>query len=304
MSRYSQLWTKVYGSKYAVEQSLFENKVFAHPSYLPGLSIDRPEGFLFAKQDPYGSLFGERNMDRIHISAFAFDSPGAGKSILGEFLSQAPKNRPIVFGQDQGHFFPGVPEECPVVSDLLQRNGFEKQGDWANDLEHDLRDFQTEPGWGAPLESIGIQMGVCTEDDVPALDEFLLREFPGRWHYDSVVEKCRTWNEPHDIVALWSNGAVEGFAYTQSFRTTSHPIAGWNWRLDLGPCSGALGPIGVSKRVRGQKLGGALLTHGLVHLKQLGVHRCIIDWTSLVDFYGKYGFSVNRRYQAMVRPPQ
>lgn len=303
MSR-AELWLATYGPKFAVEERLFELKVFQHKNYLPDLSVEDGSGFLFAKNDPYGTLFGEPNLNRIHINSFAFQTLQDADRILSQFLERVPPGRPVVFGQDQGHFFPGVPEECPEIVSLLEYHGFSKQGDCANDLEHDLRGFQSEPGWIAPMESMGIQMGLCSEADVPALDEFLTREFPGRWHYDTVVEKCRQWHEAHDIVALWVGGTIEGFAYTQNFKTTAHPVAGWNWHLDLGSQSGALGPIGVSKRVRGQKLGGALLSYGLSHLKGLGVAQCIIDWTSLVDFYGKYGFRVNRRYQAMARPPQ
>jgi predicted N-acetyltransferase YhbS len=59
---------------------------------------------------------------------------------------------------------------------------------------------------------------------------------------------------------------------------------------------GQLGPIGVSKDVRGKGYGGALLDAGLGYLRDQGVRGCVIDWTDLVDFYGKFGFKPYREY--------
>jgi hypothetical protein len=37
----------------------------------------------------------------------------------------------------------------------------------------------------------------------------------------------------------------------------------------------------------------------LEHLRDHGARRTIIDWTGLVDFYGKHGFEVTRTYNYM-----
>ena len=75
------------------------------------------------------------------------------------------------------------------------------------------------------------------------------------------------------------------------------PIGGAVWRLSLGEKWGSLGPIGVATQERGRGLGHALLGSALINLKQRGVRQCIIDWTTLDDFYGKHGFEVSRRYK-------
>lgn len=302
-----RLWERTYPAKYRITPTLLPQKTFDHPNFLPESSSyietnGTPTAFIVCKADPYGTLFGEPNLNRIHINSLAYSNENDINILLEEILKGPGRSHPITFGQDQGHFFPGVPEECNNIIDLLLDNGFEKQGHLANDLEHDLRDFSPDSEWLEPLNQPNIQVRTCTMDDIPALDEFFQREFPGRWHYDTVIEKCQTWHEPEGVFALWQNNSIEGFAYTQNYKNQNHPIAGYNWHLDLGPNSGALGPIGVSQRVRGHKLGGALLVASLNHLKNSGVHKCIIDWTSLTDFYGKYGFRVNRRYQPMMKP--
>lgn len=300
-------WEATYPPKYLVSEDLLRTKLVQNKTFLPDLSFclensNGTQAFLVAKADPYGTLFGDHNLNRIHISSLAYTKLKHGKKLLEHLIALAPKNQPIVFGQDQGHFFPGVPTECPELINLLASLGFHREDHLANDLERDLGEFQINPEWLAPLQAHDITVRTCNPTDLNALEEFFQSEFPGRWHYDTVIEKCRTWKEYDDVVALWIDDKIEGFAYTQNYETTQHPTAGYVWKHDLGPKSGALGPIGVSKNVRGRKLGGALLVAGLQHLQSLGVRRCIIDWTSLVDFYGKYGFRVNRRYQPLTKP--
>jgi len=64
---------------------------------------------------------------------------------------------------------------------------------------------------------------------------------------------------------------------------------------------GQLGPIGVSKDARGKGYGGALLDAGLRYLRDQGVRGCVIDWTDLVDFYGKFGFKPYREYAILAK---
>jgi predicted N-acetyltransferase YhbS len=50
--------------------------------------------------------------------------------------------------------------------------------------------------------------------------------------------------------------------------------------------------------VRGEGWGGALLSAGLLELKARGTNQCIIDWTTLGEFYGKHGFEKSRLYRS------
>jgi predicted N-acetyltransferase YhbS len=61
----------------------------------------------------------------------------------------------------------------------------------------------------------------------------------------------------------------------------------------------------VSQERRGSGYGGALLDTGLSRLRDAGVAGCVIDWTTLLDFYGKFGFKPFRQYEmlAKVLPP-
>ena len=91
---------------------------------------------------------------------------------------------------------------------------------------------------------------------------------------------------------------IEGFALIQD-SSNRYPIGGAVWHKDLGQSWGSLGPIGVSTAVRGSGRGGYLLGSALQILRDRGCQRTIIDWTTLTDFYGKFGFEVSRSYASM-----
>jgi predicted N-acetyltransferase YhbS len=111
------------------------------------------------------------------------------------------------------------------------------------------------------------------------------------------MEKIRIEEDPTCVFASFQNSKVVGFALIQN-KAHRAPIGGAVWRNSLGSEWGALGPIGVAAEYRGIGLGHGTLGKALEHLKGLGVRRCIIDWTTLKDFYGRHGFEVTRNYKS------
>jgi predicted N-acetyltransferase YhbS len=69
----------------------------------------------------------------------------------------------------------------------------------------------------------------------------------------------------------------------------------------LSPPWGQFGSLGVSKTKRGQGRGGYLIDATAIHLQSLGVDGCVIDWTSLVELYGKFGFKVYNQYVSLFK---
>ena len=45
----------------------------------------------------------------------------------------------------------------------------------------------------------------------------------------------------------------------------------------------------------------AVLDAGLRRLHNNGINGCVIDWTDLVEFYGKFGFTPYRKYVQLVK---
>ena len=98
------------------------------------------------------------------------------------------------------------------------------------------------------------------------------------------------------VHGLFTEGELHGFALLQD-KSTPRPIGGAVWRMDLGDDWGSLGPIGISRSVRGRGFGDGLLASSLLELRRRGCRRTIIDWTTLADFYGKHGFVPTRTYR-------
>jgi predicted N-acetyltransferase YhbS len=64
---------------------------------------------------------------------------------------------------------------------------------------------------------------------------------------------------------------------------------------------GQFGPVGLSKTMRGQGLGGYLIDASALYLQSLGVDGCVIDWTALVELYSKFGFIVYNKYVSLFK---
>ncbi len=244
-------------------------------------------GFIELKRAP-GKFYRVPNSEALHIHSFCFETREVGEFLLGFALDFA-QGADLVFGQDHGHFWPGLPEGWSQGEEVLSAAGFTCADSWENDLDADLssREYKILNGKHEKVRFSQVADGV-------ELDRFLREEFDGRWRYDAL---CSFHRNPSSIAVLEVKGRIEGFAILQSFAFGEDPFAGAVWHRQLGKNWGALGPIGVSAGVRGVGLGGILLEGGLGLLKSTGVQQCTIDWTTLVDFYGKYGFSVSRRYR-------
>lgn len=245
------------------------------------------------------SLFAGPDPLQAHLSLCVFDDPQYAQGLLDRAV-EILKNRGIqklIFGQDSLHIFPGCPVDHPVLMDFLVQNGFEFQSDQV-DLERDMSSYVVPAGVLDPLvEPYSVRE--CSPEDLPALMAFFEAEFAGRWKYDITTK----WNlnGPETVIGLFEGLVCHGFALLQQDGCIL-PIGGAVWKRALGPGWGSLGPIGISKSVRGKGLGDALLGRSLEILRDRGAKRSIIDWTTLIDFYGKHGFTPDRKYKALVKP--
>jgi len=291
------LWNSFYPERYAVDPELFQINTVRSPLFDWGASAvelkdGNAVGFVCVKRSPAG-LFKGPDKDTSHLCAIAYTDPLVGVDLLGD-AKRLLRNRGVgrlVFGQDLRHCFPGCPVDCKPLHDFLTIEGF-AEGSEQVDLEHDLTQYSNPY---PPKEDAEFRM--LRESDLASLEAFLVREFPGRWQYDCLA-KARTEGADSCLFGMLIDGKVEGFALIQD-GTCKMPIGGAVWRKDLGGKGGSLGPIGVSKSLRGKGRGHALLGAALTHLKGKGRERCIIDWTGLVDFYGRHGFVPTRTYRTM-----
>jgi GNAT superfamily N-acetyltransferase len=190
-------------------------------------------------------------------------------------------------------FVPGYPIELNHIAFFQKRGYVERPGNahvW--DVARDLADYTHTP------YAIDATIRPARPGDQTALADFFAREFPGRWRYE-FEEFLREGGHLSDYVVLITPRNIDGFARI-TIENSERPLDRFYMHRLPKPW-GQLGPIGVSKDVRGKGYGGALLDAGLCYLRDQGVRGCVIDWTDLVDFYGKFGFKPYREYAILAK---
>ena len=292
------LWNTFYPERYHIDMDVLRINTVDHPTFDWGASLldldfeNMLRAFVIIKRSP-SKFYKVADPDAMHLSGMAFTDPLHMVDVFSD-SKKVMRDRGascVLFGMDNRHFWPGVPVDKPRLNDFLMIEGFSLGGEYF-DLERDLTKY-TAP---RELPKDGVEFRVLTPDDHSLLVKFFEREFPGRWRYD-ILTKIEQEGCHHGIVGLFHKDAIHGFASIQDSKC-KYPIAGAVWRKSLGENWGTLGPIGVSQTVRGHGWGGAILSAGLLELQSRGVKKCLIDWTTLEDFYGKHGFQKTRIYRA------
>ncbi len=295
------LFNATSGARYEVDARLVgintvESALFDWGASLVHQHDDGPlRGFVAFKKAPT-RFYRASDPDALHLSAIGFDDVSVGFELFEEAKRRILDRgfSKIVFGTDSRHFWPGVPTDVPVLNAFLGVQGFEFGGECV-DLERDLAGYTY--GGRVPEDA---ELRPMKPSDHASLEAFLAGTFPHRWRYD-VVGKIEGEGSAEGgyatVFGLFVRGEVKGFALVQC-EGARLPIGGAVWQRSLGESWCALGPIGVSEDLRGGGYGGALLGKALEHLAQRGGRRCLIDWTTLVEFYGKFGFVPTRTYRS------
>jgi len=293
----ADLWNEFHPAEFRITPALLEQNTVQSPVFDWGLSQIEVDdagqvlAFVSFKRSA-ASLYKGPSLDQAHLSALAYRDPRVAVDLVADaknILRNRGVNK-IVFGEDSRHFWPGCPMQCGSICGFLMVEGFTETGH-VFDLERDLGDYRMP----TPAPDGFEYRPLASEDDIVALRVFLESEFPGRWQYDT-MEKLRAEEDSSCVFGAFLNSKIVGFALIQH---AGHrvPIGGAVWSESLGDQWGALGPIGVAKEYRGAGLGHGTLGKALEHLKSLSVRKCIIDWTTLEDFYGRHGFQIARRYK-------
>ncbi len=228
-----------------------------------------------------------------------FQRRGIGKYLLARADEHLSSNgSPLTTLYFPHHFLPGVPSECVAAKALFEQFGC---SNWSEhcDLKRGLSDYALPPEVEATLQrEPGVQMRSAREEEQGALLEFVAEHFPGAWTYSTRAHFERGQSARDFIIAV-EDGEIIGFCHVADSSST-WLIPSTYWFPALADARGAgwggLGPIGMSRAVRGRGLGLALCARSVQELKERGVGQMAIDWTSLLSFYGKLGFEVWKRY--------
>lgn len=258
-----------------------------------------PVGFVLATEfssgDPRVSSLEQGWIDALAVAP-AHQGLGIGAALLDwaeGWLSDHGCIR-LRLGGGLRPFAPGVPADLPSVG-YFRRRGYANRDDgpvvW--DVARDLREYRT-PSFAA--EALSAQVRPAQGADADTLLTFFEREFSGRWLYE-VGEFLRGGGRISDIMVLLTPVGIDGFCWL-TFEDSVRSLDRF-FMARLPRPWGQLGPIGISAGLRGRGYGAAVLDAGLRRLRDAGIAGCVIDWTGLLDFYGKFGFRPYRKYEML-----
>lgn len=260
----------------------------------------RPVGFVLTsvlKGDPEASSSEMGWIDAIAVSPSS-QRQGIGEELIHwaeGWLIEQGSTRWMV-GASIRTFAPGVPTTVGSQSFFLRR-GYVSPPDYSRawDVARSLSDYETP---STARRELSYEVRPASAVDAGPLLDFLKREFPGRWRYE-FEEFLRGGERLSDYMILRTDQGVDGFCLL-TFEDSVRPLDRF-FPWALGRPWGQLGSIGVSERRRGLGLGAILLDAGLRRLRDAGVDGCVIDWTGLLDFYGKFGFTPYREYTILAK---
>ena len=223
--------------------------------------------------------------DRSPAAIEAAEDSGPAESLQSE--------RRIRVGGGLRPFVPGALADSAAAAFFLAC-GYEYERElFSWDVARSLSDYQPPVLREVPAAARPGQPG---QEDV--LISFLAREFPGRWHWQA-ERFLEEGGRISDYMLLWTGEGVQG-SCRLTFEDSAGPIDRF-FPYELPRPWAQLGSIGVSAHLRGQGMGIYLLDAGLRRLHNSGVNGCVIDWTTLLDFYGKCGFRPYRKWAMLTR---
>lgn len=199
------------------------------------------------------------------------------------------------------YFVPGLPAELKNER-FFSKRGYDNRAE--NSRVWDVgRDLGGEkPGFFAKLrlgKNPGFLVRPARSDDADALRDFFTREFPGRWRYE-FEQYLADGGDIGDYTILLTERGLDAFCQI-TFEDSLRPIEHFYMHALPRPW-GQAGPLGVSADRRGSGLGAVIVDGALERLRAAGVRGCVIDWTDLVEFYARFGFTPHREYLILIKP--
>ena len=246
-------------------------------------------GFIVVKSD-FSNEQQAKNM--VWISALLVDEKwrrkGIGTILLKKVMRKLPPQTSITIGMDPAHLFPGIPDEIESLKSFFRNNGFKLEGN-AFDLRTNIESYQ--PRY---FLQKNYQVRRLVEEEKEELVELIKHNFSERWLNDT-TEALKDERTIEGTFGLFKQETLIGFAHVHTFHDKYLGPSVY-WKECLEREYGGLGPIGIAEIYRGNGLGTAFFEQVLLQLQNEGITDMVVDWTVLLDYYGKFGFQPWRKY--------
>lgn len=297
-----QLWNGELGYDFPMRKELFKQNSFLDENVCQKASRlvvnehDEVIGFIVAKRWKESLQVGMRE-NVGWIQTLLVHNNYRGRGIGSKLLSHAESvfkekgMTEILLGRDPWHYFPGIPESYGAISKWFEKKGYAQFG-----TDYDMiNNYQDKSGLPIP-EAKEAKYSLLSLDDKEDFLSFMNRCFPGRWEYEAhkYFENGGTGRE---FVVLKKAGEIIGFCRMNDSKA---PIIAQNiyWAPLFDEKLGGIGPLGVDAKERGNGYGIGIVEAAIAFLRNRGINRIVIDWTGLVEFYGKLGYEKWKTYQS------
>jgi len=187
-------------------------------------------------------------------------------------------------------FWSGVPDDLPGACAFFRKQGIDLVTP-VIDLVAQLEGEHLRRAMQLTLPD-GITLTGASADDIGPLHVFQQAEFPG---WVSSMSHMIAAGDIGNVLVMKSGAGIIGTIQTYT------PGSMWRganvvWERLLGERMGGYGCVGIGKAWRGRGLGLSICLGAMRHVAAAGGKCCLIDWTSLADFYNKSGAVVWRRF--------
>jgi ribosomal protein S18 acetylase RimI-like enzyme len=305
-----ELWNAAFGPGFPLNERLLRQTLEADPWYEPeGCWVardgTRTVGWVLSKSMKAAGTEMGRFQGRGGIGALCvhpdYQRCGIATQLLDEaegFLRASGSSASTLYYPH--HLLPGIPAECEPAIELFRKRGYTGFQECV-DLWRDLEDYEIPVKAQASMTANPtVYLRPARTEEIDAIISMVEREFPGGWPYSTRGHFARG-GAASDIIVAVENGEVIGFCHTADWRSP-WLLPSTYWHPLLGEFYGGLGPVGIAAAHRKRGLGLALCAVAVVDLKQRGVARMAIDWTTLVSFYEQLGFTVWKHYLQAQQP--
>lgn len=297
------LWNDELGFIFPISEELMQRNTYNTLGFLEehsyvALNDNEPIGFVINKIWLHDYHI-ENNLNTGWISLIyvkkKFRNMGIGSELLQKSIDafKSLGCTKIYLGRDYQNFFPGLPVDLKAHLKWFTKRGFCGLYD-TNDLVNNKLDFKYELRDYTDNSPYTIRIG--NKLDLPKIDAFFKKNFPGRWHVEFLDYVSNGGNGSEYLICLDQFENVCGFCKIQTFDTPINLIGyslTWRSRFDR---IGGIGPLGVDKDYRHKNIAYNLLVSSINELIDRNCQKAIIDWTNLMELYRKFGFEIWKSY--------
>ncbi|KAF0818629.1 Acetyltransferase [Bacillus sp. ZZV12-4809] len=293
------LWNRELGKDFPMRgellrQNSFEDKSVLHSASSVALDENgNVIGFIVAKawlENMNVMMNKETGWIHVLLVDSDFRGQGIGTALLknAEGVFKGQNIRTIKLGSDPWHYFPGIPDQYIDAIQWFEKHGYHHDGN-----EYDLICRYDHQRFDPPKKD-NVDFSLLKPGEKDELLSFLNRCFPGRWEYEA-LHYFKKGGMGREFVVLKKDNRIIGFCRINDDQS---PLIAQNvyWSPLFKERLGGVGPLGVDPAERNKGYGLAVVEAGITFLRERNIDTIVIDWTGLVDFYGKLGYKVWKSY--------